>query len=484
MIATSDAAYTSSYSRMRVAGLRDYSPEEIQDIINSGTLAEQQKLSRNYFYKDGFYKQIIIYYATLLAYRGFMTPQMSPGKSVQDSALSKKYYAALSYVEKMRLPIWLTNCAQRALVDGAYFGVVVSANRDSFTVLDLPSGWATSNYKDIYGNDLIEFDLSYFNTIFDLDAREDALSAYPSFIVREYRKWKKGKRSSKWLVLPPDVGICFPFFDGRPLFLNIIPTILQYDKAVEIEQERDLEEIRKIIVQKIPHLTDGRLLFEPDEAEEIHSGTVGMMKNNQNVSVLTTYADVDAIVSKTAADNSASSLERMLQNIYSRTGVSSQVFSSTGSSTLTQSINQDISLMMVLANKFSVFVTNVLNRLFSNGNIRFKYQILPVGIQNQDKYIDEAYKLASSGYSILLPAVAQGFSQKDIIDVKDLENKLLKVEERFIPLQTAYTQSAASTSGSDSPTNGRPTKAQEEKTEKTIAKEEAKDVKVQSGGTD
>jgi len=48
-----------------------------------------------------------------------------------------------------------------------------------------------------------------------------------------------------------------------------------------------------------------------------------MMKGNKNVSVLTTYADVDAIVSKTTNDNSSSTLEKMMQNIYSEAGVSS-----------------------------------------------------------------------------------------------------------------------------------------------------------------
>jgi hypothetical protein len=52
------------------------------------------------------------------------------------------------------------------------------------------------------------------------------------------------------------------------------------------------------------------LIFEPDEAEEIHSAAVGMMKGNKNLSVLTTYGDVDAIVSKTSADNTDSILSR------------------------------------------------------------------------------------------------------------------------------------------------------------------------------
>jgi hypothetical protein len=64
-------------------------------------------------------------------------------------------------------------------------------------------------------------------------------------------------------------------------------------------------------------LSDGRLLFEPEEALEIHQGTVGMMKGNENVSVLTTYADVDSIISKATSDDAYENLERMERNIYS-----------------------------------------------------------------------------------------------------------------------------------------------------------------------
>ena len=97
----------------------------------------------------------------------------------------------------------------------------------------------------------------------------------------------------------------------------MIPSIIKYGDSVQTEQERDKEEIRKVIVQKIPHLNDGRLLFEPDEAVEIHNGAVGMVRNNKNTSVLTTYADVDAIVSKASSENSGTVLEKMQQNIYS-----------------------------------------------------------------------------------------------------------------------------------------------------------------------
>ena len=475
MIATSDNTYgTLGTSRARyLERIRDYTPEKIERIITSGSLAEQQALSRNFFYKDGYYKQIIIHYATLLKYAGLLIPNPSLGKKLSTSHISKRYYNALDYVEKMNLPVFLTDCATRALIDGCYYGVIVQLDKQNFSVLDLPSGYCQTRYKDLNGDDLIEFDVSYFNSIVDLTAKEQALASYPKFIRDAYKKWQKQKSSNSWVIIPSDIGICFPFFDGRPLFLSVIPASLEYDDAIQTERDRDAEEIRKILVQKIPHLQDGRLLFEPDEAAEMHAGAVGMLKGNKNISVLTTYADVDAVVSKTTGESTSKTLEQIEKNIYAQAGVSGQIFSSTGSSTLDASIKNDIALMMYLANKFSRFITNSINRIYGNTNITFKYQILPVSIHNMDKFVDQSFKLSSSGYSYLLPVVALGLSQRDIVNLKELENDVLKLGEKLIPLSSSYTQS------SDNST-GRPKLDDSEKAEKTIKNEESLD--NQAGG--
>ena len=475
MIATSDATYgTLGTSRARyLERIRDYTPEKIERIITSGSLAEQQALSRNFFYKDGYYKQIIIHYATLLKYAGLLIPNPSLGKKLSTSHISKRYYNALDYVEKMNLPVFLTDCATRALIDGCYYGVIVQLDKQNFSVLDLPSSYCRTRYKDLNGDDLIEFDVSYFNSIVDLTAKEQALASYPKFIRDAYKKWQKQKSSNSWVIIPSDIGICFPFFDGRPLFLSVIPASLEYDDAIQTERDRDAEEIRKILVQKIPHLQDGRLLFEPDEAAEMHAGAVGMLKGNKNISVLTTYADVDAVVSKTTGESTSKTLEQIEKNIYAQAGVSGQIFSSTGSSTLDASIKNDIALMMYLANKFSRFITNSINRIYGNTNITFKYQILPVSIHNMDKFVDQSFKLSGSGYSYLLPVVALGLSQRDIVNLKELENDVLKLGEKLIPLSSSYTQSSDNSAG-------RPKLDDSEKAEKTIKNEESLD--NQAGG--
>ena len=490
MIATNNNTYGSvgrqSYWDRR-EHLRDYTTEEVHSIINFGSSSEQQKLSRSYFHKGGYYTQIVLHYATLLTYAGLLIPNPSTGKNLSTSHIQKRYYNAMDYVERMQLPSFLTNCAVRALTDGCYYGIITELDKAVFTTIDLPAEYCRSNFKDAQGNDVIEFNLSYFDTITDKELQKGALAAYPKVFSKAYRDWDKRKRG-QWFIIPSEIAICFPILSGRPPFLSVIPASIDYDESVITERERDLEEIRKIIVQKIPHLNDGRLLFEPDEALEIHTGTVGMLKGNKNISVMTTYADVDAITSKTQADNTVGTLDKMEKNVYAQAGVSSEIFTSSGSSSLEASLKNDMAFMMLLANKFSGYITNLLNRKFSNSNISFKYTILPITYHNYDKFIDSSFKLVGSGYSFLMPALALGLSQKDLGNLKDLENDVLKLGEKLIPPSTSYTQGADGGDGkkdngeekpkavkTDIDEGGRPGKEDSEKADTTLKKDRSLD---------
>jgi len=151
-------------------------------------------------------------------------------------------------------------------------------------------------------------------------------------------------------------------------------------------------------------------LFEPEEVALMHKGTVNMLKGNSNVSVLTTYGDVDAIVSKTSNDNVTTNLDKMLRNVYGQTGVSVELFASTSNLTLLFSIKNDIALMMILGHKIENFITTVVNKFYGNANVVFKYKMLPVSIYTENDYTDELFKLAQSGYSLLMPAIAMGVS--------------------------------------------------------------------------
>lgn len=457
---------------MRSSVNREESVEEVDAKLARGNLQELVQLSESFFKKDGFYKRLIVYYASLLKYTGILIPNPKVGQNLSQMHVKKRYIGAVNFLNRANLPVFLADCAQKVLRRGAYYGLILSKDENGFSVLDLPYSYSRSTFKTESGIDIIELDLNYFNSV--LKNKNDVLASYPKFVRREYHKLMNGKRVNSWLRFSPEDGIYFNLWDNYPFFVSMISAIVRYDEAVDTEMERDKEEIKKIIVQKIEHLNNGDLLFQPEEAEQIHIGTVGMLKGNKNVSVLTTYADVDEVSSKIASDAQRNSLEKMVQNIYSYGGTSSQLFASTGSATLATSIRNDLALMMHLANKFSFFITRLINSLFSNVNVSFKYEILPISYYNEEEYINNAFKMASSGYSFILPALAMGISQADLGNLKDLENEVLELDEKLKPLDSSYTQSGSGERGA-------PKKAEEEKSPKTIQNEESLDRQVEGG---
>lgn len=250
----------------------------------------------------------------------------------------------------------------------------------------------------------------------------------------------------------------------------MLPAAIDFEEYVAIEKQRDLTELKKILIQKVPHTTNGDLIFEPDEATLMHEGAVGMLRNNENVSVLTTYADVDiqgVVDSRQTVNNT---LKNAMDVIYGEAGVSRELFSSTGNLSLEKSINNVLSLMMVLARQIDRFFTRVLNTQFSNSTISFKYLTLPLTYYNGSDFLANSFKLAQSGYSLILPTLALGISQRDLIDLKDLENEVLDLRGKLKPPESAYTQSSDGSSE-----GGRPPKADDEKTDKTLENEQSLD---------
>lgn len=466
MIATSDNGYRSIYEIGRLRRVKEYNEEEIKRIIDSGTLQQQQDLSYSYYSIDGFYRRICIYYATILKYLGILIPDPALGHSITEENISRRYHKALDFIDKASIPALATNMMIKAVVYGVYYGVVQTLDKGHFAILDLPVGYCYTRYKDASGNDLIEFDLRYFTTLSEADGtRERALRAYPKEIVRAWKRWENGKGSQYYLI-PSSIGICIPFFDGRPFFLPAIPSIVNYRDYEAMEKKKDADEIKKILIQKIPHLTsNGELLFEPPEAEEIHRGTVNMLKNNSNISVLTTYADVDVQGTNTQNESvTKNNLEKIANTVYRSAGVSANIFASTSNLALTVSLQNDLAMVMPVAQKIANVFTNAVNVMFSNSNIRFKYNILPISYYNEKEFLDNTYKGATTGYSFILPALVMGLNQKDIVNVKDLENDLLGLRERLIPLQTSYTESGSSTGNGA----GRPALPDDQKSDKTI----------------
>lgn len=441
-----------------------YTMERMVEILDGTSIREKIKMSRHYFGRDGYYKRIILHYANFLKWAGVLTPLVAKDKKITDNTISKRYYQAIDYVDGMNLPNLLTEMAIKVFTDGSYYGVQIDPRGKDFKYLTLPANFCRSTKISMSGQPLIEFDVTYFEKITNLIERNVVLKSFPKEVSKAYALWKRKRGNSPWYLIPEEITICFSPYGKVPPFLSAIPKSLQYDNAVLRREELEKEEIKKVLLQKIPHLSDGQFLMEPPEAAKMHDASVAMLSDtNPNTAVLTTYADVSIESSETNNQTGASQiLDTIKSNIYAQGGVPKEIFSPTGSSSTGLALQNDLSFVMILANLMSTMISRVVSSKFGNGSIQFSYTIFPLSWYNEKDFTDRAHKMASAGYSLLTPAIASGTSQNEFVNLKHLENDLLGLTDLLVPFKSAFNSAAE-----DENTGGRKEKDIEERTDKT-----------------
>lgn len=247
-----------------------------------------------------------------------------------------------------------------------------------------------------------------------------------------------------------------------------------------------MQKLLRIIVQKLPLDKNGDLIFDIDEALDIHNNAVQMLQNAIGVDVITTFADVDSIdISESAASSAADDLERVERTVYNSMGVSKNLFNTDGNLSLEKSILTDEGSMRSLLLQFAIFFDKITQKRNPNRKkYNFKLYMLETTQYNY-KDLSKMYKeQVQIGYSKMLPQIALGHSQSAIINTAYFENEILHLSELMIPPLMSSTlssedilgkkgQTTAGNTQSSSEGAGRPEKAESEKSEKTIANQES-----------
>ena len=81
--------------------------------------------------------------------------------------------------------------------------------------------------------------------------------------------------------------------------------------------------------------------------------------------------------------------------------------------------------------------------------------------------------MATNGYSKILPAISSGMSQTEFLALNSYEEKVLKISEKLIPVQSSNTLSSKDKPGTPSGEVGTPKKEEDELSEKTIQNKES-----------
>jgi hypothetical protein len=199
------------------------------------------------------------------------------------------------------------------------------------------------------------------------------LKLFPADFARGYTLYRRGKLVPEnansyycynrygWYPLEPGSVVKFSVTnDDSPLFVNACPAILDLDAAQDLDRRKQMQKLLKVIVQKLPMDKNGDLIFDVDEARDIHNNAVQMLRNAIGVDVLTTFTDVDSIdMSDKNTATSVDDLEKVERTVYNTFGVSQNLFNTDGNMSLEKSILNDEGSIRSLVLQFQIFFDKI-----------------------------------------------------------------------------------------------------------------------------
>lgn len=461
--------------------------QEVLKAINGCNYNDMREIS-NFFYKtSGIYSRLCRYMAYLYRYDWMVTPYIN-SDNVNTNKVLDNFNKILYFLDNFQVKKFFGEVALKVIRNGCYYGYLIQQG-DKINVQELSPKYCRSRFT-VNGRPAVEFNMKYFDDAFiDTTQRMKMLNLYPSEFKKGYIAYKEGKLipnflgdTAGWYLLDINNTIKFNINgEDFPAFISVIPAIIDLDKAQDLDRQKMQQKLLKIIIQKMPVDKNGDLVFDVDEAQQLHNNAVRMLGRAIGIDVLTTFADVEvADMSDRGTTTTTDELEKVERTVYNEAGVSQMQFNTDGNIALEKSILNDEASMYNLLTQFEDFL-NLLIQSFNKNPKKFYYrvQLLTTTIYNY-KDMAKAYKEQTQmGYSKMLPQIALGQSQSSILANAYFENDILDLLHVFIPPLMSSTMSAdvlTNKTSNNSDGNGevgRNEKPDDEKSEKTLKNKES-----------
>ena len=471
--------------------------ESVLKALYNRNCVEMREISNFYFQTSGIYSRLCKYMAYMYRYDWMITPYINEKRDTEKTNINNKvednalqdFYKVLLFLDNSDLKRLFGKIALKVVKDGCFYGYVTLGEK-KVTIQNLPVNYCRSRFE-VNNRPVVEFYMKYFDIAFkDASQRQKMLKVFGPDFEKGYKMYKKGDLppqftgdSAGWYMLEPGHAIKFNVNgEDTPMFMAVIPAIIDLDEAKDLDKRKMAQELLKIIIQKMPVDKNGDLVFDVDEAQQLHNNAVGMLKKAIGIDVLTTFADVDvADMSDNRASSTSDDLQRVERAVYNEAGVSQMQFNTDGNIALEKSILNDVASFYDLILQFQAFMNDIIEK-YNKKPKKYYYraQILTTTIYNYQEMAKLYKEQMQVGFSKMLPQIALGQAQSTILANAYFENQILDLVNIFIPPMMSSTMNSdvlnrlnnQNKQNSDS-TGGRPEKSDDEKSEKTLMNEES-----------
>lgn len=446
-------------STTRSSIMTKYTKEQIVRFLEN-PLSSQKELRKlsNYLYNvSPNYKRVILYFANIMRFDYIVEPYDINVNNFDRVKFEKQYMATLKIIENMNLSHEMQKVFKTCFREDVFYGYE-HMTADAYFIQKLNSDYCRiSSIEDGVFN--FEYDFSFF------DNKDNSVAKYAPEFQEKYTKYQSNKSKFRWQELKAEKTICMKVNDD--IDYPIPPLNSVFEALFDIEETKRMSTIKSkmdnymILTQQIP-IDDkkseaNQFLIDLDTAIAFHNKATESLPDE--VGLITSPMKIEAIKlerRKTDVDEVAKS-ERAY---YAAAGVSQLLFNgnSTTSTSLSKSVITDEQIAFALLKQVERWLNRKLK--YINKSFKFRVKFLETTDFNHAEVTDRYLKAAQYGVPVIQELAASlGLSPSALINKTFLQNEILNLPIKLIPLSSSHTQSGDSTS------NGAPTKSDDDLSE-------------------
>ena len=417
-----------------------------------------QEVSLWLYYNSGIYYRLINNFSGMNRYDMYLFPstisKFAKGgkkKSTNADKLLKEYLDVAQLVEKLSWKSNFRNIGTNLLIMGEVYLFKIEDN-SGVIIKEIPSNLC--KISKVINDGLYKYSINMSKI-----GTAAIYNMMPKRIQELYDKHNAGSlppesySENNYVIIEEKEAICLSMnqFVGTksvPPMCYIFPSILRLMEEEETEVAEAKANNLKLIHMKYPIDDDGESLLDEEVIRKAHNSAKANLP--AGVAINTNCLELTAHTLQRTGNVAAMNRQTLTENVYNNAGVNSEIFNGNNSN------NQAI-LSGLVADEI---IADTLNNVFEN---YVKYEIktkkknslwLPRFIRNtkynENILEEQAYKGATVGLSRMKYLATQHYSPLEAISILEFETEN-GIDDLFIPLATAFTQSA-----NEEQDNGRP----------------------------
>lgn len=416
-----------------------YSKDDINKYLqNPYNYEKQLRKAVTYIYgASSHFRRLIQYFTSLSDLAYVVSPNRIDPATAKTKSVNRNYRKVLNALTAMNIKTQFPKILTVCLREDTFYGTMWVTS-DNITIQQLPSDYcAISSIENGVLN--VTFNFSYF------DSRSGYIDYYPQEFRDKYEIYQKNRSGAKWQELDSPTSFAIKCNNdildySIPPFVGVLREIYDIEDYKQLKLTKTALENYAMIVMTLGVNESGEWQMDFNKAKEFWKNLDAVLP--EEIGSVLSPMPISKISFEKSNTGETNTIAEAEQNMFTSAGVSSLLFNNDKASAnaLALSIKADQAITYGIVKS----IEDMVNRYIQSQSFgkNFKVTFLDCSPFNRKELGEMYLKACQFGVPMVsYYCASQGLGQAELDCMNFLENDVLQIKSKFVPLQSSSTQS-------------------------------------------